>query len=136
MAQRELAPFTRALLPKRAVAMAQAIYYAPTGVWPILHMRSFEWLTGPKTDRWLVKTVGGLLSVTGGALGLAAVSDRVTPELELVGAGSALTLAAIDVVYVARGRISPIYLLDAAANFGLLAGYALARSGGESPSAT
>jgi hypothetical protein len=131
MAQRELAPFTRALLPKRAVAMAQATYYAQSGLWPIVHLRSFEWLTGPKTDGWLVKTVGGLLSVTGGALGLAALSDRVTPELELVGAGSALTLAAIDVVYVARRRISPIYLLDAVANLGLLAGYAFSRAGGE-----
>jgi hypothetical protein len=130
MARRELAPFTRALLPKRAVAMAQSAYYTPTGLWPILHLRSFEWLTGPKTDGWLVKTVGGLLSVTGGALGLAALSDRVTPELEMVGAGSALTLAAIDVVYVARGRISPIYLLDAAANAGLLAAYAFSRSAG------
>jgi hypothetical protein len=132
MAQRESAPFTRALPPKRAVAMAQSIYYTPTGLWPILHLRSFEWLTGPKTDGWLVKTVGGLLSVTGGALGLAAASDRVTPEIELVGAGSALTLAAIDVTYVARRRIRPIYLLDAAANLALLAGYAFSRTADDS----
>ena len=29
------------------------------GLWPLLHIRSFEWVFGPKTDRWLVKTVAG-----------------------------------------------------------------------------
>jgi hypothetical protein len=115
----------RTRFPERSVALAQAAYYTPTGIWPIFHVRSFEWITGPKTDTWLVKTVGALLAVTGGALGLAAARDRLTPELELIAAGSALTLASIDVVYVARGRIRPVYLLDAVANLALAAGYAI-----------
>lgn len=35
--------------------------YVVSGVWLIVHSHSFERVTGPKADRWLVKTVGGLL---------------------------------------------------------------------------
>jgi hypothetical protein len=36
-----------------------------SGLWPILHMRRFEWVFGPKVDRWLVYTVAGLLTSVG-----------------------------------------------------------------------
>src|SRR5829696_5208138 len=39
------------------------------GVWPLLHTGSFEAVFGPKTDRWLVKTVAGLLTVRPGSAG-------------------------------------------------------------------
>jgi hypothetical protein len=42
-----------------------------------------------------------------------------------IAAGSAASLAGIDIVYVARGRIAPSYLADAAVQIGLLG--ALAR---------
>ena len=42
----------------------------------------------------------------------------------LVAAGSAAALAAIDTVYVAKRRISPVYLLDAVAEIALVAGWA------------
>ena len=112
---------------KRSVALAQTAYYLPTSIWPILHIRSFEWITGPKVDRWLVKTVAGLIGMAGSTIGLAAARDRITPEIEWLGIGSALTLATIDLVYVRRRRIRPVYLLDAAANLGLAAGYLAAR---------
>ena len=50
-------------------------------------------------------------------LGLAhAVVKRrtVPPELRSVAVAAAVGLGAIDVVYVARRRISPVYLADAA----------------------
>ena len=47
------------------LAHAQGGYYAITGVWPLVHMRSFEAVTGPKQDHWLVHTVAGLLVVNG-----------------------------------------------------------------------
>lgn len=108
---------------KREVALAQAVYYLPTSIWPILHIRSFEWITGPKVDRWLVKTVAGLIGVAGGTIGLAAGRDRLTTEVEWLGIGTALTLATIDLIYVGKRRIRPVYLLDAVANFALIAGY-------------
>jgi hypothetical protein len=106
------------------LARLQAIFYVVTGVWPFVSMRTFEAVTGPKVDRWLVKTVGALVAVIGCALALASRRRQLAPEIVLVAAGSAAALAAIDTVYVARRRISPVYLLGAVAEFGLVAGWA------------
>lgn len=110
--------------------LLQAVYYATTGVWPLAGIRSFQAVTGPKTDLWLVKTVGVLVLVIGSAIALAGYRRRVTPEIRLLGMGSAAALAAIDAYYVARGRIARIYLADAVANLGIIAAWALWRSGG------
>ncbi len=107
-----------------SVAWAHAAFFVAGGIWPIVSLRSFEAVTGPKVDGWLVKTVGGLLAATGAAIGSAAAARRVTPEIAMVGAGCAATLAAIDIVYVSRRRIPPVYLLDAAAEIGLIAAWA------------
>ena len=104
----------------RRLAMTQAAYYAATGVWPLLDIESFERVTGPKTDRWLVRTVGALVTVIGASLSLAARDDPARGETVVVAAGSALALGTIDAVYVAKRRISPIYLVDALAQAALL----------------
>ena len=103
------------------LALVQGGFYVLSGVWPLVHLRSFERVTGPKTDGWLVKTVGVLVTVIGGALGLAGWRRRVAPEVAIVAAGSAAGLAAIDLIYVGRRRISPVYLLDALAEVLLVA---------------
>lgn len=103
------------------LAVVQAVYYVLTGVWPVVHIRSFMAVTGPKRDLWLVRTVGVLVTVIGAAIGLAARSGRITPEIVVLAAGSAAALAAIDVVYVARGTIPKVYLLDAAPEAALAA---------------
>ncbi len=41
------------------------MFNAVGGLWPLLHMRSFEQVLGPKTDRWLVRTVAGLMLASG-----------------------------------------------------------------------
>ena len=107
---------------RRRTLLAQGAYYAATGVVPFVSRRAFEAVTGPKLEWWLVQTVGGLVTATGAALLSAVRHDRVTPEIEMLAAGSAATLAAIDAVYVARRRISPVYLADAALQVGFLAG--------------
>ena len=85
-------------------------------------------MTGPKTDVWLVKTVGALVVGIGAALGLAGYRRRITPEIVLLGVSSAAGLAGIDLVYVAKKRISSVYLLDALAEMGLIALWAAAWS--------
>jgi hypothetical protein len=110
---------------RAALALGQGIYYFATGVWPLVSIRSFEAVTGPKTDRWLVKTVGVLVSVIGLVLVLAGRRRRVTPEATLLAAGSAAGLAAIDTIYATRGRISKIYLLDAVAEVALIAAWVI-----------
>jgi hypothetical protein len=128
-------PLTRLLL------LAQGIYFLITGVWPLLHLRSFEAVSGPKTDKWLVKTVGILVGVIGALLCLVARREWMAtqqsepavqqqrlladPELLLLGMGSAAGLAAVDVIYVAKKRISPVYLLDALLETFFIAGWRL-----------
>ena len=106
------------------LARLQAIVYIVTGIWPLVSMRTFEAVTGPKVDRWLVKTVGVLVAVIGSALALASRRRQLAPETVLVAAGSAAALATIDTIYVAKRRISPVYLLDAVAEIALVAGWA------------
>ncbi|HEY0607113.1 MAG TPA: hypothetical protein VGD58_29610 [Herpetosiphonaceae bacterium] len=113
----------------RIVALAQALYYIPTGIWPLVSIDTFQKVTGPKTDLWLVKTVGLLITVVGAALTMAGLRRSMGPELPLLGIGSAATLTAIDVVYVARRRISPIYLLDALGEVLLIGGWIVALRG-------
>lgn len=91
----------------------QGAVYVLTGVWPLLSMRTFLAVTGPKTDLWLVKTVGALVAVVGAALLLAAYRHEYVPAIGLLAAGAAASLAAVDVVYVAQRRIGRVYLLDA-----------------------
>ena len=105
------------------VARAQALYYIPFSVWGLLHIRSFMWVTGKKTDTWLVKTVCLLLITIGAVIGRAGQKDRVTPEITALGIGAAASLTAIDVYYVAKGRIRWVYLLDALGNVLLIGGW-------------
>lgn len=101
------------------LARAHGIYWVVSGVWPIVHMPSFMRITGPKVDTWLVKTVGALIAVVGVGLAQGASAKRVSPELETIAIGSALSLSAVDLIYVAKRRIGPIYLLDAVAHTAL-----------------
>ena len=108
----------------RAVATVQAVLYVTTGIWPVVHRGSFERVTGPKADFWLVQTVG--LMVTSIGLGLAHALRRgrpVSPELRATAMTAAAGLALVDAIYVVRRRISPVYLIDAAAETALLIGW-------------
>jgi hypothetical protein len=110
----------------RRVLLAQSAYYLGTGIWPIVHLPSFESVTGPKLEGWLVKTVGATVAAIGASLGAAVANDRIEPETRLLAAGSAAGLGLIDSYYAAKRRISLVYLLDAAAQAWFVS--ALARS--------
>ena len=114
---------------RRSLARAQASIYLITGAWPLLSRRTFEKLTGPKQDFWLAQTVGALIVLTGATLTAAAGDQRTlnSSAVRTLAIGSALSLATIDVVFVARRRISPIYLADAAAELTLAAGWLTSR---------
>jgi hypothetical protein len=108
----------------RKALLAQGTYYVATGIAPFVSRRGFEAITGPKREWWLVQTAGVLVTAVGAGLLGAAVRDRVTPELVAIATGCAAGLATIDVVYVARGRIAPTYLGDAAIKIAFIAGQA------------
>ena len=109
------------------VALAQGFYFLLTGLWPIVDDRSFQRVTGPKTDVWLVKTVGLLIGIIGAGLILAGRRAVPPAESRWMALASAAGLGAVDVVYALQGRISKIYLLDAGAEAGLIAGWLGAR---------
>ena len=116
----------RSAAPFRTVAAVQGVYFLLTGVWPLFGINSFQAVTGPKMDLWLVYTVGCLVAVIGLALLVAAGKRRFTTETVVLAVGSAVALGLIDVIFVARGVISWVYLLDAAAEVGLVAWWMLA----------
>lgn len=116
----------------RAVPLVHAAFFVIGGLWAIVGRRSFEAISGRKVDYWLVRTVGGLLVVVGAVLANAARRNRVTPEIAWLGIGSSAVLTAIDLVYTAKRRISPVYLLDAVANTILIAGWAARELGSAS----
>jgi hypothetical protein len=101
--------------------LTQGAYYLATGLWPLLSIRTFQAVTGPKMDRWLVKTVGVLIAVIGTVLILAGIRHEFGLEIVVLAFGSAIGLTGIDVWYVARKVIAPIYLLDAVAELTLIA---------------
>src|SRR5437868_11931097 len=110
---------------RNALAIGQGVYFAATGIWPIVDMRSFEAVTGPKVDKWLVRTVGVLVAVIGGALISAGARRAVTPEVAGLAVGAAAGLGLIDVIYSTSGRISKIYLADAAAEAALVTAWSM-----------
>jgi hypothetical protein len=115
--------------PALVLAKAQGAFYLVSGIWPVLHMRSFEAVTGPKTDHWLVKTVGLLITVVGGTLVISARRGRLPREMAVLGGGSAGVLGAVSLYYALRGRISKIYLLDAGVELSLATAWAAVGKG-------
>src|SRR3954454_11156548 len=113
----------------RRLARTHALYYAATGIWPLLDIHSFERITGPKVDRWLVKAVGPLVSAIWASRALAARDDPGRAETAVLATGSAAALGTIDAVYVAKRRISPVYLLDALAQAVLMVAWGSIRAG-------
>lgn len=103
--------------------LAQAIYYIFTGIWPLVHIQSFMAITGPKEDLWLVRIVGALVLSIGFGLLYGWMQHSITKPLVVLVALSALSLSAIDVIYVLNDTIRPVYLLDAVAEIILLIGY-------------
>ena len=108
------------------VALVQGIYFFVTGIWPIISMTTFLKITGPKTDLWLVKTVGLILATIGVVLIYAQLTDSINPPVILLAMGSALSLTLVEFMYVIKRVISPIYLADAFAEILLMVWWALA----------
>ena len=73
------------------LCVTQGIFYVATGVWPIVHLRSFEAVTGPKLEGWLVKTVGALIAVVGGiAITVASAAAYAIENSSWIGGGTLL----------------------------------------------
>jgi hypothetical protein len=115
-----------------AVARSHGLFNIVSGMWPLVHLRSFEAVLGPKVDRWLVYTVAGLL-VSIGSAQLFSTSNVVSlKQSRRMGIGCAVTLGAVDVVYAPRRRISRRYLVDALAEAAWIVAWAATVIDGDS----
>jgi hypothetical protein len=125
-----LKPSMQPIRPEQ-LALLQGGYFLFTGIWPLVSRRTFEAVTGPKKDFWLAQTVGVLVASVGGTLVLASKRGRVGQEASWLAASSAAGLAAIDILYAARGRISKVYLADAAIEATLVSAWIGLRPGNQ-----
>ena len=124
----------RPILAALWLCWAQGLYFLVTGVWPLVSVESFQRVTGPKSDHliadaptqadhWMLNTISGLIIAISLVLLTAAWRRRLSLEVGLLGALSAAALATIDIVYVGRGTIQPIYLADAVVEAGIIAAW-------------
>ena len=107
----------------RMVARVQGIYFLITGIWPFLSRATFEAVTGPKLDYWLVLTVGGLIAAAGVVLLAAARERRIVREIALLGVLLPLVLALLDFYAVPQPRTSRAYWADAVVELALVAAW-------------
>ena len=100
----------------------QGLYYAVTAIWPLVSIESFQMVTGAKTDHlvtgregdhWLVMTVAVLILAISIPMLVAAWRRSNAVEIAILALTSSAGLTAIDVIYVWRETIPPIYLADA-----------------------
>lgn len=112
---------------ERTLARAQGVFFLATGLWPVVHLRSFEAVAGPKRDKWLVQTMGLLIACVGGTL-LVAARSRFPKHLATLGMSTSATLAAVDIVYTVKRRIPKACLLDAVVELGFVTAWAFVSS--------
>jgi hypothetical protein len=128
----------------RTLLWVQGMYYLITGMWPLVSIESFQRVTGRKTDHlvtgleadhWLVMTVSVLITAVAIALLFSAWRGRNPPEAGVLATAAAIGLTGIDIIYVVRQVIPPIYLVDAAIEIPLIMAwcFVLARSLRHSP---
>ena len=99
-------------MDSRGLGRAQGWFNVANGLWPLVSMRTFEKVLGPKAEHWLVITVAGLM-ITNGVAQVRASSVGETHTARRIGLGTAATLGLVDAGYAVPGRIRRAYLLDA-----------------------
>ena len=91
-------------------------YYLITAIWPLISIKSFEAVTGPKSDKWLVYTVSSLLIGPSLIYLYSGIqSEDLHPLVIFLALINCLALMMIDVVFVVKKVIWKTYLVDALA---------------------
>jgi len=104
--------------PRAPLVVAQGAYLAATGAWPLVHLRSFEALLGPKPDDGLVRVVGLLAIAIGAALLAGARGAAANHGVRVLAGASAAAFLFADLAYGMPQ--SGFYLLDAFLQAGFL----------------
>jgi hypothetical protein len=87
----------------------QGYFYIATGLWPILQIKSFEMVSGPKKDKWLVRTLGAMITCSG----IIFINHAETKAALHLAILNAIALICVDVYYVVKKIIWKTYLIDA-----------------------
>ena len=90
----------------------QGAYIFLTAVWPLVDIKSFMLITGPKTDIWLVKTVAAMLLPVALSFFVASHQQQINWPVYLLAMGSCIAFASIDFYYTLNGTIKWVYQLD------------------------
>ncbi|MEU8917295.1 hypothetical protein [Streptomyces nigrescens] len=106
------------------VARTQGVFNASSGAWALLRLHSFERYFGPQRMKeeqdWLVRTVSGLLVSCGWSQIRTCPLPECLAQARRIGLGTALTLLAIDLVYLPTGKVRRSHALDAVIEAGWL----------------
>lgn len=97
----------------RYLRNVHGVYLLIGGAWPLLHLRSFEAITGPKSDDFLVRSVALLLLLAGSIL----LAQRKAPferSAVQMAMGTSFSLGCVAVISALGGWIWKIYLIDGA----------------------
>jgi hypothetical protein len=97
----------------RFIITWHGLYVFVTGIWPVIFLQGFMAVTGPKTDTWLVRTMGAVFACIGVALFFSG-REFYSPSI-ILSVSLSTVLTCIDIFYVYTGVIPKIYLADAAA---------------------
>lgn len=90
----------------------QSSYIFITAAWPIIDIKSFIAVTGPKNDLWLVKTVAALLISVSVTLGsFLFIKTDLRPAI-ILGASTSAAFIIVDFYYAISNVISDIYMAD------------------------
>ena len=97
----------------RVLLWTQGIYTFLTAAWPIIDIESFLFVTGYKTEIWLVKTVSILLLVISIVLLSSTSSFRqINYPVAILALLVAIGMAYVDFYYSLNKTISKIYIAD------------------------
>lgn len=103
----------------RIAPLVQGAFYVVSGLWPVVHLASFERVTGNKKEPWLVQTTGALITAIGITLLVGARERGRTAKT--LGIASALVLGGADLIFVGRKHVPRVYLGDAFAEAAVIA---------------
>lgn len=78
----------------------------------MIHLDSFLFVTGPKTDTWLVKTVSLLIVCMGLTFLKASSAKHFSASVCVLAVSAASAFIFIDMYYPLRGIISKVYMID------------------------
>lgn len=89
----------------------QGMYYLLTGIWPLIHLSSFEIVVGYKPDKFQFFTTTLLISLIAIAL-LASIKKEKTRSIRILSLGSPLVFLMVE-LWFGKDGIRPVFILDA-----------------------